>query len=752
MSNAPAISRTPLALWGGPECTVVRLGQHWRDQLVETGHRGRGMDVARIASLGIKTVRYPLLWESVAPEAPGRLDFSWIDDRVTEFHRHGIEVIGGLLHHGSGPHYTNLLDPDFAPKFADFAAQVGERYPSIRRWTPINEPLTTARFSALYGHWYPHHRSYRSFLRALVNQCAGIQAAMSALRAVSPHAELLQTEDLGKTYATKPLLGQADHENERRWLSLDLLCGRVIEGHALFEDMLTAGIAAQELEAIARGASPPAMIGINHYLTSERFLDHRPALHPEAEPGGNGRATYVDIDAVRVSGLDTGLAARLGEAWARYRLPLAITEVHHGCTRDEQLRWLAEVMTAAHQVRANGIDLRAVTLWSLFGNMDWRSLLTRAEGHYDPGAYDVRAPTPRSTALAKAAKAYANQQTFDHPVLDSSGWWRRGALGNGGDEQPRPLLVTGARGTLGRALSHICDHRGLAHRLTDRAGLDINDPAAIAAALDRFRPWALINTAGYVRVADAEREPDSCMAVNSDAAELLARACADREIPFVTFSSDLVFDGLAGRAYLEGDSVSPRGVYGWSKAEAERRVTAVGGHSLIIRTSAFFGPWDRHNFAWHVLEGLRQGRTVKASYDVVSPTFVPDLCHAVLDLLIDGETGIWHLANAGSSSWFDYAYALARGAGLDPALIVAEPCQTIRNTTLESTRGWIMRPLEQSIAAYLRDLSREPALPLQTGVQNARPVTAGADMSGATSKWVTRQRIPRGTPWQSDLA
>jgi len=711
--------RPPLELWAGPECTIVRVGDRWRDQFLETGHRDRDDDIARIASLGVRTVRYPLLWESIAPERSDCCDFGWSDKRIALLDAHGIEVIGGLLHHGSGPCYTNLLDPDFPAKFADFAARVGAHYPGIRRWTPINEPLTTARFSALYGHWYPHLRDYPSFLRALVNQCLGTQAAMQALRATNPDAELVQTEDLGKTFATPPALEQSRHENERRWLSWDLLCGRVDPDHPLFDDLVRAGISPRELERLHGGAAAPAMLGINHYLTSDRFLDHRIDLYPDLPAGGNGRIAYVDAEAVRVPGLETGLRHRVREAWDRYRLPIAVTEVHHGCTREEGLRWLAEVMDAAASARAEGIDLRAVTLWSLFGNVDWRSLVTREDGHYDPGAFDARAPAPRPTVIARAASAYARGERFRHPVLETPGWWRRDAYfyawcaGGTHARQPAgtPLLITGATGTLGQAMARICAHRGLAHRLSDRRALEICDAGSIGAALDRTRPWAVINAAGYVRVDDAEREPEACMAANALGPELLARACAQRGIPLVTFSSDLVFDGTGARgAYVESDPPNPTSTYGRSKAEAERRLATIDAQTLVIRTSAFFGPWDRFNFAWDVLSALSQGRPFAASRHVVSPTFVPDLCHAALDLLIDGETGIWHLAGQGSLSWHDFALRIAEGAGLDPKLILADEDGPVRSTALSSERGWIMRPLDKALESYLQDIARAPAV------------------------------------------
>ncbi|MEA3012303.1 MAG: dTDP-4-dehydrorhamnose reductase [Sphingomonadales bacterium] len=707
--------QNPPELWAGPECTIVRIGDRWRDQAIETGHRFRAIDVDLIAGLGIKTVRYPILWESVAPDGLDACDFAWADERLSMFEDYGIEVIGGLLHHGSGPAYTYLLDPDFALKFADYAARVVERYPHIRQWTPINEPLTTARFSALYGHWYPHRRDYPGFLRALVNQCDGIRRAMAAIRRINPAATLIQTEDVGKTFSTAPLTDQARHENERRWLSLDLLAGRVQPGHALHRFLLDAGISEAEIESFASGQARPDLIGVNHYLTSERFLDHRIELYPDLEPGGNGRDIYVDAEAVRVDELtgDFGLAARLREVWERYSIPLAITEVHHGCTREQQLRWFAEVWGTAGQLQREGVDLRAVTLWSMFGAVDWRSLVTCDDGAYDVGALDARAPIPRPTAVARAAAAYAQGESYEHPVLAETGWWRRPErLYSWSDRsasptppQGPPLLITGATGTLGRAFARIAAQRGLAFRSTDRTELDIRDPGSIATMIERVRPWAIVNTAGFVRVQDAERETDACMAANAAGAANLARACRENGIPLLTFSSDLVFDGMLGRPYLESDLANPVGIYGQSKFMAERLISVTRAEALVIRTSAFFGPWDRHNFAWSVLEALSREEPVSASAnDIASPTFVPDLCHAALDLLIDGETGLWHLANQGALSWFAFARAIAQGANLDADLIFARESGPVRNNALASMHGNMLRPFEPALADFLRDV------------------------------------------------
>ena len=706
-----------LELWGGAECTIVRLHDTYRDQALETGHRDRRDDIERMADLGLTTVRFPILWEAVAPDRPDRLDFAWTDDRLAMLRERGIKVIGGLLHHGSGPRYTDLLDRDFPAKLADYAARVAERYPWIEMWTPVNEPLTTARFSGLYGHWYPHGRDYPTFLRALANQCKGILEAMRAIRKAVPGAKLVQTEDLGKTFSTAPLRYQAAHENERRWLSLDLLAGRVDSRHPWHRILFGAGVGWAEMEIFEGGEAKPDILGINHYLTSERFLDHRTHLYPWLEPGGNRRDTYVDAEAVRVKRLedDTGFAPRLREAWERYHIPIAITEVHHGCHRDEQLRWFAEVWETAARLRSEGVDLRAVTIWSMFGNVDWRFLLTRRNGFYDTGAFDVRSGTPRPTAIARAAQAYAKGEAFDHPALDAPGWWRRAPRlypWSGRCKKPpfggRKLLITGATGTLGNAFARLCEERALPFRLTSRAEMDLCDPRSIARALERDQPWAVINTAGFVRVADAEREVEACMAANADGAASLAEACAAAGVPLVTFSSDLVFDGRLGRRYHEEDETCPATVYGRSKAEAERRVLAAGGKPLIVRTSAFFGPWDRYNFAWHALSALARGETVRAcSRTRVSPTWVPDLCHATLDLLIDGETGLWHLANDGELSWFDFARRIAEGAGYDQSLVVAEDGPEELSTALWSKRGMMLRSFDSALEDFLRQVTVE---------------------------------------------
>ena len=152
------LNRQVPELWAGVECTVNRVGDRYSDQLERSGHALRVEDLERLAELCVRRLRYPILWERTAPESLDNIDWSWPDERMSTLQWLGITPIVGLVHHGSGPRYTKLLDPEFPDKLARYARAVAERYPWATEYTPVNEPLTTARFSCLYGHWYPYER------------------------------------------------------------------------------------------------------------------------------------------------------------------------------------------------------------------------------------------------------------------------------------------------------------------------------------------------------------------------------------------------------------------------------------------------------------------------------------------------------------------------------------------------------------------------------------------------------------------
>ena len=699
------------------------MGDGYFDQLRLSGHADRLDDLDLFAWLGVRTARYPVLWERTAPDGPESADWSWPDERLGRLRELGIRPIAGLVHHGSGPRDTSLVDPAFPEKLAAYARAVAERYPWVEDWTPVNEPLTTARFSGLYGHWYPHGRDDETFARCLLTQCRATVLAMRAIREVNPHARLVQTEDLGKTWSTPALAYQAEFENERRFLSFDLLCGELAP-HKLLRHWLLrdAGVSVDELEWFVDNPCPPDVLGVNHYLSSERFLDERLERYPEESHGGNGRHEYADVLASRVlAEAPAGPLALLRETWSRYGRPLAITEAHNGCTREEQLRWLDEVWQAALAARDEGADVRAVTIWTMLGAYGWDELVTSNDGKYEPGTFDLRSPRPRPTAIAQMARALAHDGRYDHPVLESPGWWRRPERLWYAEKAPepvarngaQPLAIVGARGTLGRAFARLCESRGLAFQLLTRQELDIADPASVSKALDELRPWAVVNAAGFVRVDDAEASCAACARENTQGPATLAAACASRDTALLTFSSDLVFDGGKRFPYVESDEVAPLNAYGRTKVDGERLTLLAMPEALVVRTSAFFGPWDEYNFVTLALLALEAGDVFAAADDlVISPTYVPDLVHATLDLLIDGEHGIWHVANEGEVSWAELATAAAELAGADASLIEPVPSELLDfvaprppYSVLGSERGQLLPSLENALERYVEALA-----------------------------------------------
>lgn len=423
-------------VWAGAEATSVRVRGQLRDQLAATGHDRRVPDLDRLAALGVTAVRQPVLWGWRA--RPGEeTHWRWADRRLGRLRRLGIEPVVGLLHHGAGPD-GSLLDPDFPTAFAAYARQVAQRFPWVERWIPINEPTTTARFTGLYGWWEPHENSPRAFAAILINQCRAIRAAIRSIREVVPGARLIVNEDIGRTFSTPALRDQAEFDSERRWVGLDLLAGRLAPGDLLWEYLVEA-VGEASVRELVDDPEPPDLIGLDYYVTSDRFLDERIDRYPAWTWGGNGQVAYADVEMVRVDGAEVAdWSGRIDEAAARYGRPLALTEVSMAGEAHDRTAWFLEAWDAACRARARGIDLVAVTAWAAFGAMGWDRMLAEPSGTYEPGIFDVRrgrvVPTPLAeTVRAAAHAARAVPVVAPEPIVASaaasraSGWWRTSA-------------------------------------------------------------------------------------------------------------------------------------------------------------------------------------------------------------------------------------------------------------------------------------------------------------------------------------
>jgi dTDP-4-dehydrorhamnose reductase len=416
------VAQPALESWAGVECSRVRVGRRIVDQLSLTGHDQRLSDLDLIATLGVRAVRYPVPWERVAPRGLANADWRWADERLGRLRALGLRPVLGLLHHGYGPPGMSLLHLGFPQAFARYARAVAERYPWVSAYVPINEPLTTARVTGLYGFWYPHQRSEPTFARLLLAQCLAIREASRAIRRVNPAAQIIVNEDVGRTFSTPPLQSDADYLNERRWLGWDVLLGLIGSGHPMHSMLTSTPETADMLAKLTADPSPPDILGIDHYVTSDRFLDHRVSMYPPSrrDPMVPG---FVDVEACRVPDIPVGSLARaIDDTWARYRLPMILSEVALAGEPHDQVAWWWEAWHAAQNAREQRIDIRAVTAWAVFGSVDWHCLMRRPEGVYAPGVFDVTATPPvrRPVADAIAVAAQPNRRGRVR-----QGWWVR---------------------------------------------------------------------------------------------------------------------------------------------------------------------------------------------------------------------------------------------------------------------------------------------------------------------------------------
>lgn len=415
-------------LWGGLECSFNRVHDLYMDQLSFGGHYGRiGKDIDCIASLGITAMRYPILWERLLPHPQSTIDWAkTVAPALEALGRNGIAPIAGLVHHGSGPSYADIRSPSFATGLSEFAARVARQYPWIEYYTPVNEPLTTARFCSLYGIWFPHEKTDAAFARALVNEMKGVVLAMRAIRKINSQAKLVQTEDLAKIHSTPRLQYQADFENHRRWLTCDFLCGMVDRNHPLFGYFTGAGISEKELGFFLDNPCPPDLIGLDYYATSERYLDEALEIYPPETHGCNHFERYADVAAFRIrhNGF-SGVEVLLRECRDRYALPIAITEAHINCDIDNQIRWFAYIRNACIRLMQEGVDIRGVTAWALFGSFGWNKLLTAPHGEYETGVFDIRSGVPVPTPMADYLMRLSEDPAYVHPAESEKGWWEQ---------------------------------------------------------------------------------------------------------------------------------------------------------------------------------------------------------------------------------------------------------------------------------------------------------------------------------------
>jgi dTDP-4-dehydrorhamnose reductase len=269
------------------------------------------------------------------------------------------------------------------------------------------------------------------------------------------------------------------------------------------------------------------------------------------------------------------------------------------------------------------------------------------------------------------------------------------------------ILVTGAGGQLGRELIDVLASDEVHGR--DHHALDISDRQAVAETVERLRPSWVINAAAYNHVDGAEAATELAFAVNASGPGHLAEAAARAGADMVHISTDYVFDGRKGAPYTELDRANPLSVYGRSKYEGELQVQAAHPSACVLRTAWLYGEYGK-NFVKAILGAAERGGPLKVVTDQVgSPTWTRHLAQAISELIRTPARGLFHVANAGACSRFDFARAIVQGrVDVQPigAADAARPAPRPANSALLSVRWQAagLRPLpdwETALDAFL---------------------------------------------------
>lgn len=276
------------------------------------------------------------------------------------------------------------------------------------------------------------------------------------------------------------------------------------------------------------------------------------------------------------------------------------------------------------------------------------------------------------------------------------------------------ILITGANGQLGRSLQRALrahDVIALGH-----AALDVSDARSVSEAMEAHRPETVIHSAALTDTTRCEREPEAAHAVNALGTQHIARACSKFGAQCLVVSTNEVFSGKTTTPYAEDDEPGPVNAYGASKLEGERFAAAASPETRIVRTSWLYGEGGA-NFITKLLAAARSGRTLSFVNDeIATPTSAADLASAIKSMLEANATpGIYHLANEGEASRYDWARKILELAGLADAALEGVTTDQLRangydgprkppSSVLANSRaralGIRLPPWQSALAAY----------------------------------------------------
>lgn len=232
------------------------------------------------------------------------------------------------------------------------------------------------------------------------------------------------------------------------------------------------------------------------------------------------------------------------------------------------------------------------------------------------------------------------------------------------------LLVFGRTGQVAQELARLAPEA----RFLDRAAADLSDPEACARAIRASGCKAVLNAAAYTAVDRAESEPELARRINAYSPAAMARACAALRLPFLSISTDYVFDGSGSAPWVETDPTGPLGIYGATKLAGEQGIAEAGGQWAVLRTSWVFSAHGA-NFVKTMLRlGAERSELRVVADQHGGPTPAADIAQACLTMLAamrddPARGGVYHFSGAPDTTWAGFARAILAGAGLGCQII-----------------------------------------------------------------------------------
>jgi dTDP-4-dehydrorhamnose reductase len=281
---------------------------------------------------------------------------------------------------------------------------------------------------------------------------------------------------------------------------------------------------------------------------------------------------------------------------------------------------------------------------------------------------------------------------------------------------PKALVLGGATGLLGRALTRVLSEEGWGVETLGRADGDVTNSAFLAKRLAKSAADVVFNAVAWTRVDDAEERPRQARLLNCALPDTLAHILKSMgQGHLVHFSTDFVFSGQGEHAWREDDTPAPLSIYGLTKLAGERAVLkTLPGRACVLRTAWLFGP-GRKNFVQAILHKSRTADSVEVVFDQTgSPTYTLDLARWSLALAAKRATGIWHAVNSEQANWAELAaeaIALAGGACQVIPITSEQWPQKARRpawSVLDATKlgaflGQPPRPWPQALRDYLHN-------------------------------------------------